>query len=64
MAAPSTNLLKIGHNVHWSEGCGRAFLHIKGFLANAPVLPAYNDEQPFLLQDDAGYLGAGAGPAG
>ena len=53
IAEPLTALLKKGVDFVWSNECHNAFLDIKTFLSNAPVMAAPEFSKPFKLAIDA-----------
>jgi hypothetical protein len=60
IAEPLTALLKKGVEFEWSNKCQEAFLTIKSFLSNAPVMAAPNFSKPFKLAIDASNLAIGS----
>lgn len=56
VVAPLTDQVKFV----WSDKAHCAFENVKSFLCCSPVLAAPQFDQPFVLQVDASYVGAGA----
>lgn len=60
VVAPLTNLLSSKVKFDWSSQCQCAFENVKSLMSSAPVLAAPRLDEPFQLQVNASYLGAGA----
>lgn len=60
VVAPLTDLLKGKVKFLWSDKAQYAFQNVKSLLCCSPVLAAPQFDQPFVLQVDASFVGAGA----
>lgn len=59
MAAPITELTKLGRKFVWTQECDRAFKQLKETLTTYPLLRLYDPEKPCTVDTDASKVATG-----